>query len=510
VSLATPVDTDRTFTGIDGRRSTRIERAVPLIILAQNRMGQPFEESTYAISLNLHGCCYPSRHDYRLGTWVGLQIADPNGSSRLSSVRAQVRSILVPQNTRELYQIGVELETPANVWGISTPPEDWLNGREDGVSTTHLSLEGEAGAVQTVSAHELPRAEELAAPESEHIDDVSVSAPPGVAEQPQAAEKQELQRPRVVITSDQLVAAMRGKLQRAAEKAVQEALATSLEPALRNAVNAIEEAGRTGIQQARELTPQQAERQAHGNSREEFSGELDSRLAVFRGEWMEQQKAERGRAEEIIQQLQKLTAETETRVNEMRELTGRFAREIEPQMRSRLEDLLARGGEEFGGAAARVADRQLLRLMEDSHRMMKEAAAQLDARLAEARSLVQSASGATLDEFRRQAEVQVDLVASEVTQRVTSSLGALDAENRAACEARRRALEQDVARAAEHSAEEFRTGIKAFLYSCLVAAVSAVDEHSKATLEGLVKNPSIAPPELPGLSQTPGTGKQSE
>jgi hypothetical protein len=30
--------------------------------------------------------------------------------------------------------------------------------------------------------------------------------------------------------------------------------------------------------------------------------------------------------------------------------------------------------------------------------------------------------------------------------------------------------------------------MKAFLYSCLVAAVSAVDEHSKSTLDGLVKD----------------------
>jgi hypothetical protein len=30
--------------------------------------------------------------------------------------------------------------------------------------------------------------------------------------------------------------------------------------------------------------------------------------------------------------------------------------------------------------------------------------------------------------------------------------------------------------------------MKAFLYSCLVAAVGAVDEHSKSTLDGLLKS----------------------
>ena len=76
---------------------------------------------------------------------------------------------------------------------------------------------------------------------------------------------------------------------------------------------------------------------------------------------------------------------------------------------------------------------------------------------------------------------------SEATQKTGSALASLDAESRSACEARRRSLESDVANAAEQSAEQFRTGIKAFLYSCLVAAVSAVDEHSQSTLESLVK-----------------------
>src|SRR6266478_5973459 len=44
------------------------------------------------------------------------------------------------------------------------------------------------------------------------------------------------------------------------------------------------------------------------------------------------------------------------------------------------------------------------------------------------------------------------------------------------------------ARAAERSTDQFRKSMKAFLYSCLVAAVSAVDEHSKSTLDGLLKD----------------------
>jgi hypothetical protein len=84
--------------------------------------------------------------------------------------------------------------------------------------------------------------------------------------------------------------------------------------------------------------------------------------------------------------------------------------------------------------------------------------------------------------------MQVSVALAETKERAVSALSSLDAESRAACDARRQAIETDVARAAERSTDQFRKGMKAFLYSCLVAAVSAVDEHSKSTLDGLLKD----------------------
>jgi hypothetical protein len=45
-----------------------------------------------------------------------------------------------------------------------------------------------------------------------------------------------------------------------------------------------------------------------------------------------------------------------------------------------------------------------------------------------------------------------------------------------------------VARSTDRSTDQFRKSMKAFLYSCLVAAVSAVDEHSKSTMDALLKD----------------------
>jgi hypothetical protein len=64
-------------------------------------------------------------------------------------------------------------------------------------------------------------------------------------------------------------------------------------------------------------------------------------------------------------------------------------------------------------------------------------------------------------------------------------LASLEAQNRAACDERRKTLEEEVGRVGERITEEFRQSFRAFFYSCLVAAVGAVEDHSKATREGM-------------------------
>jgi len=128
----------------------------------------------------------------------------------------------------------------------------------------------------------------------------------------------------------------------------------------------------------------------------------------------------------------------------------------------------------------------------------REVSSQLEARAAEARALIQSAAHGILNEFRRQAEVQIDLAISEATQRTKSSLASLEAENWRACEARRRTLEDEVARAGELSSKEFPTGIRAFLYFCLVAAVSSAHNQPKTTLDGLIRDHGITVQEIAG------------
>src|SRR5438876_10560257 len=119
------------FVVAGSRRSTRIEKSVPLIVLGQNRTGESFVERTVSVSVNMHGCRYPSRHDYGVGTWVTLQaVGLISSEEKPATVRAIVRSLHQPGSLRELIQVGVVFETHASVWVIVRPPVDWLSDRE--------------------------------------------------------------------------------------------------------------------------------------------------------------------------------------------------------------------------------------------------------------------------------------------------------------------------------------------------------------------------------------------
>jgi len=475
-SLVSPPDHS---VGEDARRSTRIERSVPLIVFGQNRLGEPFVERTVSTSLNLHGCRYPSRHDYGVGSWVTLQVVGLNVEPKPPAVRARVRSVHTSQSSRELQQVGVELENPGNVWGIVTPPQDWMNPR-----TTNTAVAQFATAVApaldpppaTVNLDEPPE-------NAEHkmAEVATFPSPSPGASKPQAPKPAETPKPqRVVITPDAIIAAMQGKLQQAAEKAVQEAVTKHVDDAVREALSSIDDVRNSSVREIEELFPTRAEALR-------LSSKAESSAAIA-SQWKEEMEKYRGQAEEMAQRLEKQAAELRRELAKSQEFVERMTREMEPQINARLSEAVARATSEFEGATARTAHRRYELMLENTQAVTQEALMKIDARSAEVQALVQSAVNSALAAFRQQTDLHVNAVLSETQERAVSALSSLDAESRAAVEARRVAMETEVARAAERSTDQFRKGMKAFLYSCLVAAVSAVDEHSKSTLDGLVKD----------------------
>jgi hypothetical protein len=119
-------DVDSNQAGTQRRRSERVSQSVPLIVRGIDLLGQPFEERTSTVALNLNGCRYASKHHLPKNTWVTLELSQ--GAQR-RNLRARVAWIQRPHSVREFFQIAVELESPANIWGIEAPPADWnVNG----------------------------------------------------------------------------------------------------------------------------------------------------------------------------------------------------------------------------------------------------------------------------------------------------------------------------------------------------------------------------------------------
>jgi len=115
---------------VQRRRSERISKSLPLIVRGIDLLGQPFEERTSTVTLNLHGCRYVSKHHLPKNTWVTLEVPQ---EPRRRHVRARVAWIQRPHSVREFFQIAVELETPANIWNITPPPLSWESPVEPAV-----------------------------------------------------------------------------------------------------------------------------------------------------------------------------------------------------------------------------------------------------------------------------------------------------------------------------------------------------------------------------------------
>ena len=770
MTIPMSTQSSRSFRGADLRRSSRLEQPVSLVVMGTNRRGESFQERTSALSFNLHGCRYSSRHDYPTDGWVTLQVTGTDGMNS-PVVRARVRSVVLPKSPRELSQVGVELETPGNVWGIRRAPEDWDRVLSSGKFAGRTTAATPAAIPAPSEPEEL--FENPPTPPERKAEVTVFPSPAAPPPEPPAAPPAKPDR--LVLTPDQLLQALQGKLQQAADRAVQTAIATHLNDSVRAALGKIDDAWKSNVRQAEEFstarlgeaqnhwerdlvvyrsraeevarrlesvaaatqqnlvesqklaqhiktevepqltsrigesleraksefaanvaevsgqhiaqvseTAQAAAREAQARldeslaemrslatapvaasagiseqrlqeaaasarnevlqhvedrlaeiwslfeqqqdlarqrtdqlsaslgqlneqlqdaklmqerslvelrslsasqaavpptqeqleprlqaAREQLHNDFEWRLGEVTGRFEQLHGAARKSADELAERLDALTAEArslraqheqglgelrsavaslptpvsqermdwllnsareqllnhiESRIGELsnrseqqHDITRQHAEEIAQRVetlasntRSQLEEaralaenssLTQRPGDlstlehavervthDFESTAARVSERQLIRLTEQKRALANEASLELEARASETRALLQKAANSMLEEFRRRVEVQIDLVTTEATERVSSTLASLEAESRATCEARKRSLESEVARAADQSTAEFRSGIKAFLYSCLVAAVSAVDQHAQTTLAGLDKN----------------------
>lgn len=108
------------------RRSTRLNTIVPLTVMGVDSYRGPYREDVATVTVSCHGCKYESKHDVLTNSWVMLELPDKEKKGEPVSARGLVKWVKRPLDASGIYETAIELESPGNIWGIDTPPQDWL------------------------------------------------------------------------------------------------------------------------------------------------------------------------------------------------------------------------------------------------------------------------------------------------------------------------------------------------------------------------------------------------
>jgi hypothetical protein len=112
--------------GRGARRSTRVNRAIALAVAGVDSFRGPYHEDVSTITISAHGCKYQSKYEVLPNASVLLELNGKGPDSKLVSTRGHVKWTQRVPGVGGLYQTAIELETPGNIWGIDSPPGDWL------------------------------------------------------------------------------------------------------------------------------------------------------------------------------------------------------------------------------------------------------------------------------------------------------------------------------------------------------------------------------------------------
>jgi len=310
------------------RRSERLSESLPLIVRGIDLLGQPFEERTSTLAFNLHGCRYTSKHHLPRNTWVTLDLphADATGNS-LTTLRARVAWVQRPHSIRDFFQIAVELESPANIWG--TGAAEWN-------SAAATSLESENPPARSIPRFsERPETNVTAGDIGNSMDhfktdakfdsrEIHVVAAPAAAHEPG---REAMHQAEAAATGDSpLLRELRAKLDRQATDAV-----------LAAAEQAREEVLQTAAASARERTSSAEElfakwkseiEKLQAGAREEFFAQVaakqDEALGTLKSGFEEQLGQARELLGEITRQAEALRAES----GNAQEATSQMARAL--------------------------------------------------------------------------------------------------------------------------------------------------------------------------------------
>src|SRR5215469_1394181 len=107
------------------RRSTRLNAIVPITVMGVDSYRGPYREDVSTVTVSCHGCKYESKHDVLTNSWVMLELPAKDKAQAVSA-RGLVKWVKRPLDTSGIFETAIELENPGNIWGIDTPPQDWV------------------------------------------------------------------------------------------------------------------------------------------------------------------------------------------------------------------------------------------------------------------------------------------------------------------------------------------------------------------------------------------------
>jgi hypothetical protein len=468
--MGTAILTDQRKSGQDMRRSSRLQWRLPLHVYGQDTSGEKFIEVTEVIDFNLHGCAYCSRHCCRAGSYVTLRVLRQGSSGKDKVIRGRVKQVQVPINSRELYRVGVEMDIPGNVWGVSLLPRDWRQ-----------FLAARFPAEQTSTA--IPSQSTALRPELP-VDPLSPDAVSSINTSPASIRLAQAAYQDTEPMSLELLATRThsqgdwnanpvSPSENCGEEELQGVAASRLESTMLGSRAPLE--GETmartslGDNVAME-TAMRGEPLAPSGGK---TAELDPSMA-------EHLEGYRSQMEEVIRKMEQLAAAARQDLAASKDLAEKIMEIIEQKVEEQLSRSVERVAATIDQAASRSMDRHLVRLSENAYSVTREVTSQLEAGSATSRAELQAAVRWAVENFRQRSELHAGLIAAETTQKVTSALAALEAEYRALCDRRRESMEGEIKQIATKAAQNLHQTLKAHFYSWLVEAVGA-PETSEAT-----------------------------
>jgi hypothetical protein len=110
------------------RRSTRLSIAIPVTISGTDAEGNKFRENVRTLIVNKHGGKVATAHSLAMNTEILIE-------NRVLGITAKSHVAWLDPEPHDggMYHVGLQLQVPRDIWGITFPPDDWTSAPQEGV-----------------------------------------------------------------------------------------------------------------------------------------------------------------------------------------------------------------------------------------------------------------------------------------------------------------------------------------------------------------------------------------